>query len=224
MRLAGSRSWQIRIDQLSQTHEIPLWVRAAERIDSAGALVPGSLDIDPVPPPSPGNVESPGDAARRSAELAEGWAVWWEAAVRWRRPDPVAARLGDYAVELDGSSGVPFDVSFLPPDFDGLRRWPALHEVATRRWLEAHEWMSGRRRAGSGGYPPVRPDNGRVVREVEAALGRKVRPFLLELSVIPVRDDEVRRVWEGRYLVPERLYEGPGWPDVLQRMVVQLGG
>jgi hypothetical protein len=30
-------------------------------------------------------------------------------------------------------------------------------------------------------------------------------------------------VWDGRYLVPERVYEGPGWLDILQRMVVRLG-
>jgi hypothetical protein len=223
MRLAGSRSWQIRVDQWSQRYEIPLWVRAAERIESAGALVPGPLDIDPVPAPSPGDAESPGDAARRAAELTEGWAAWWEAALHWEPPDPVVLRLRGLAGELDGSDVRPLDLSFMPPDFDGLRPWPALHGIATRRWLEAHEWNNGRKRAGVDAFVPTRPDNGRVVREVEAALGRKVRPFVLELMVIPVRDDEVRRVREGRYLVPERLYGGPGWSDVLQRLVVRLG-
>lgn len=223
MRLMGSQSWQIRVDQWSQNHEIPLWVRAAERIESAGPLVPGPLDIDPVPPPSPGDAQSPGDAARRTAQLTEGWAAWWEAALAWQPPDPVALRLGGLAGALDGSGRPRFEMSFVPPDFEGLRPWPFLHEVATRRWREAHEWNSRRKRAGVDAMVPTRPDNGRVVRDVEAALGRKVRPFVLELTVIPVRDDEVRRVHEGRYLVPERLYEGPGWPDVLQRIVVRLG-
>ena len=223
MRLAGSQSWQIRVDQWSQVHEIPLWVRAAERIESAGALVPGPLDLDPVPPPSSWDAESPGDAAQRAAELTEGWAAWWEGALHRPPPDPVALRLSGLAAELGGSGLPRYETLFMPPDFDGLRPWPALREVSTRRWLEAHEWHGARKRAGVAAMMRSRPDNGRVVREVEAALGRRVRPFVLELVVVPVRDDEVRRVIQGRYLVPERLYEGPGWADVLRRLVVRLG-
>src|SRR5258708_37586685 len=103
MRLAGSQSWQLRIDQWSHAHEIPLWVRAAERIESAGALVPGPLDIDPVPAPSARDVESPGDAAQRAAELSEGWAAWWDAALHRRPPDPLALRMGRLADKMDGS-------------------------------------------------------------------------------------------------------------------------
>jgi len=90
------------------------------------------------------------------------------------------------------------------------------------RWMEAHQWQRDRRRTWAD--PTLRlPDNGAVVRDVERWLGRPVRPFRLELIVLPVRDDEVRRVWDERYLVPERVYEGPGWPDILQRLVVRLG-
>jgi hypothetical protein len=92
---------------------------------------------------------------------------------------------------------------------------------AGARWLEAHEWHSARKRSGVDGLLPLRPDNTRVVADVERSLGRNVRPFVLELIVLPVRDEEIRRV---RYLVPERVYDGPGWPDILQRTVVRLGG
>jgi hypothetical protein len=203
MRLpGGGESWQIRIEQRTQTFELALWVRAVERIAAAGALVPGPLDIDPLPPPSPTQVEGH-RAQQRADELAEGWAAWWDIEVRQpNHPRP--------------------DFSYRPPDFDGLRRWPYLREVVTLRWTEALRWQGGRRRAAVG--PGLRsPDDGRVVREVERWLGRPVRPFRLELIILPVLDDEVRRVWDERYLVPERVYEGPGWPDILQRIVVRLG-
>jgi hypothetical protein len=217
MRLLGGSSWQIRVDRWGQAHDLPLWVRAAERIGAAGALVPGPVEIDPVPVPS--------GAARDaglSAELAEGWTAWWHAAVREPARDPAAA--GFPAAELDGALLARPAMSLRPPDFDGLRPWPALREIAVRRWPQAHQWHSARKRAGVRVMAMAQPDNGRVVREVERSLGHRVRPFLLELIVLPVRDDEVRRVWEGRFLVPERVYDGPGWVDILQRMVVRLGG
>jgi hypothetical protein len=62
-----------------------------------------------------------------------------------------------------------------------------------------------------------------LVQEVERSLGRPVKPFVLELILLPVRDDEVRRVHETRYLVPEQVYDGPGWPDVLRPLVISLG-
>src|SRR5215475_9691410 len=89
MRLrGGGESWRMRISQGRQDLELPLWVRAVEGIEAAGALVPGPLDIDPVPPPSPTDVE--GHRARQRAdELAEGWAAWWDAEVR-RAPEPLS--------------------------------------------------------------------------------------------------------------------------------------
>jgi hypothetical protein len=201
MQLRGGQSWQIRTSQGRQDLNLPLWVRAVERIEAAGALVPGPLDIDPLPPPTPGDVKGH-RAQQRADEMAEGWAAWWETLVRQpsERPEP----------------------SFHPPDFDGLRRWPYLHEAVSRRWVEALRWQGDRKRAAVD-RTLRSPDNGRVPNEVERWLGRPVRPFRLELIILPVLDDEVRRVWDGRYLVPERVYEGPGWLDILQRMVVRLG-
>lgn len=213
----GGESWQIRISQGRQDLELPLWVRAVERIEAAGALVPGPLDIDPVPPPSPTEVE--GHRARQRAdEMAEGWAAWWDVEVHQAQEPPLVAQL---VGELDGRGYRRPDFSYRPPDFDGLRRWPYLREVVERRWMEALQWKGGRERPFDRAFRS--PDNGAVVRDVERWLGRPVRPFRLELIVLPVRDDEVRRVWDERYLVPERVYEGPGWPDILQRLVVRLG-
>lgn len=221
MRLRGTSAWQINVNQWDLTYNLPLWVRAAERVDAAGALVPGPLDIDAVPRPTPSGLD--GHRARQRAdELAEGWMVWWETAIHQPPPDPALAMVP--VAEMDGVLLRAPDLSFMAPDFDGLRRWPFLREVARARWLEGHQWSGERKRAGVRRRLPLRPDNGRVVADVERALGRPVRPFLLELIVLPVRDEQVRRVTDARYLVPERVYEGPGWPDLLQRMVVRLDG
>jgi len=212
----------MRISQGRQDLELPLWVRAVERIEAAGALVPGPVDIDPVPPPSPTDLE--GHRARQRAdEMAEGWAAWWDAVVR-QAPEPLGGppSVRRLVQELAGRGNPLPDLTYHPPDFDGLRRWPYLREVVLGRWMEAYQWQRDRRRTWAD--PTLRlPDNGAVVRDVERWLGRPVRPFRLELIVLPVRDDEVRRVWDERYLVPERVYEGPGWPDILQRLVVRLG-
>jgi hypothetical protein len=218
MRRRGTSSWQIRVERCGQAFDLPLWVRAAERIETAGALVPGPLEIDPVPAPS--------TSSAVGAQLAEGWTVWWEAIVRRPAPDPVVASftVADVVTELNPSAFRAPDEKYSPPDFPGLRQWPVLRETMERRWLEGHEWHGAHKRYGLDGRLPLRPDNNRVVADVERTLGRNLRPFLLELIVLPVRDEEIRRVWDGRYLVPERLYDGPGWQDVLQRIVVRLGG
>lgn len=221
MRVAGGESWRIQTSQGRDDLDLALWVRAAERIEVAGPLVPGPLDIDPLPPPSPSEVEGH-NAGQRADELAEGWAAWWEAEML----QPAEAPAGPPSVrrlvrELRGSGYRQPDLSFHPPDFDGLRRWPYLHEVVSRRWLEAQRWHRDRQPAAVDRMLRS-PHAGRVPIEVERWLGRPVPPFRLELIILPVLDDEVRRVWDGRYLVPERVYHGPGWLDILQRMVMRL--
>ncbi len=64
MRLGTGPSWQISVDRGNQAYDWALWICAAERIDApAGGLVPGPLDIDPLPEPSVGS----------GADLVEGW-------------------------------------------------------------------------------------------------------------------------------------------------------
>src|SRR2546423_13812161 len=86
MRLGDGPSWQISTDRWNQAFDWALWMRAAERIDApVGGMVPGPLDIDPLPEPStspdPGLGPSPG------VDLVDGWLGWWHGLAtmpRWR--------------------------------------------------------------------------------------------------------------------------------------------
>jgi hypothetical protein len=54
MGVAGTRPWQFSEDRWPETYEVPLWFRAAERIDvPAAGVVPGPADIDALPARSP---------------------------------------------------------------------------------------------------------------------------------------------------------------------------
>lgn len=70
----------------------------------------------------------------------------------------------------------------------------------------------------AGPHRDLRPTT--VVAELETELGRKTRPFSVELLLLPVSDEEVRPIGSGRYLVPERLYAGPRWPEVLRALLI----
>jgi len=204
MRVLGSRSWQIRLGRWSHSHDVALWFRAAERIDApAGGVVPGSLDVSPLPVRS----------APPDADLAVGWHAWWHAIVTMPPP----------TVPGPGMEFVPPEVGFGPPDFEGLAPWPALREIVTRRWEEAYEWHSARKGAAlaAGLHIPRHSRENEVVSRVERELRRRVRPFLLDLVALPVLDDEVRPVPGGRYLVPERVYDGLAWPDELRTLVLR---
>jgi hypothetical protein len=97
---------------------------------------------------------------------------------------------------------------FSPPDFPGLADWPALQRVVTSRWGQAHDWHTARMKAAF--EADLRGDAriGRVVAELQRELGRKARPFSQEFVLQPVRDEQVRPIGVGRYLVPERVYDG----------------
>jgi hypothetical protein len=207
MRLGDGPSWQISTDRWNQAYDWALWMRAAERIDTpAGGLVPGPLDIDPLPEPST-------DPAHVLAhDLAAGWLGWWHGLTgmpRWR-PEQM--------------SGPPPQLAFLPPDFPGLARWPGLQRVVTDRWQEGHEWHTRRKFAGASRFHHdlPKPRESLLVLDIERELGRRVPPFELEFILLPVLDEEIREVTPTRYLVPESVYDGPGWTEWLRPVVTRL--
>jgi hypothetical protein len=208
MEVAGTRSWRMSEDRWPEVISIALWLRAAERIavpaDGPDGVVPGETDIDPVPPPTA--------AASEAAELAAGWLAWWRALV-------LAPPLRE-PVDPDRA---PSELAFAgPPDFAALAQWPALRLAGVARWREAAEWNASRVRAGmnAGLMRDLRANQ--VVRDLERELGRPVRPFELDIVIVPVRDDQIRSLGPARYLVPERVRDGPGWPRLLRELLLPI--
>ena len=202
MRLTGPPSWRISEDRWPEAFDMALWFRAAERIDvPPGGVVPGAPDVEPLPDPS----TDPPDAA----ELAAGWLAWWHALIGLPPPSPPS-----------DPARPPALLAFDPPDFPALAAWPALRRAVTRRWRQAYDWHNARMKAGleAGLHRDAR--TGQVVAELERELGRKARPFSLDFVLLPVRDEQVRLAGTGRYLVPERVYDSPRWPEVLRGLLI----
>ena len=202
MRLAGSPSWRISEDRWPEPFDLALWFRAAERIDvPSGGVVPGPADVEPLPDRSTGPSEA--------AELAAGWLAWWHALIE----------LPPLAPPFDPAHP-PGVLAFSPPDFAGLAGWPVLQRAVSGRWREAHDWHSARMKAGLEASAHLDRRAGRVVAELERELGRKARPFALDFVLLPVRDDQVRPAGPDRYLVPERVHDGPRWPGLLHELLI----
>lgn len=184
----------------------------------AAELVPGPLDEDELPPPSAGD-QDPG--------LPAAWLTWWAAIARdddtvGARPDlDVLARDERLGPGVDGGLCVVVDRRFAE-----FRRWHgARKERGVRQWHEmleqagAHRWRAARRDDGSFRPDPLRETH--LVADLERRLGQKAPPFVLDLVLLPVRDDVVREVRPDRYLVPERVYDGADWPRLLEPLVLQ---
>jgi hypothetical protein len=204
------------IDEWSEPHDEAIWFRAAEHLDvPVGGIVPGPLDIEPLPAGPAG----PHD------DLAAGWLGWWQALSQLPRWPPAEAI--DLVGELGPMAGPPPPAGqFRPPDFPGLAGWPALQRRVGQRWPEANRWHNERKIAGVAARRHRRPlaREGRLVAEVERELGRRVPPFDVEFIVVPVRDTQIRQLTETRYLVPEAVYAGAQWTARLRTLVVTLAG
>ena len=211
VKFAGTQSWQISVNEWDGRLECALWFRAAERIEvSAGGVVTGPPDVDPLPAPS----------VASGAALAEGWLFWWRALLAQPEPSPPFTR--DDLAELG---------RFGPPDFGGLEAYPELRRVVAARWQEADAWHSGRKRAGIDAFRsaaasrvagPERGVEGAVVRSVEAEVGHKAAPFRLRIIVVPVLDEEIRSVGGATFLVPERVRATDAYSQWLRAVVRAL--
>jgi hypothetical protein len=194
----------MRIDRWSEPFDMALWFRAAERIDvPAGGVVPAALDIDPLPEPS--------QATDRAADLTRAWLAWWHALTGAGSPS------GSF-----DPAHPPVAFSYSPPDYRGFRDWPTLGRIVAARWAEGHRWANNRKRDGIRAGLVHGPRTNTVVSDLERALGRTARPFSLDLIVLPVLEDEIRHVADDRYLVPERVYDSPDWPDLLRTLITPI--
>jgi hypothetical protein len=115
--------------------------------------------------------------------------------------------------------------AFDTPDPLGLAQLPVLRGLVARRWNEFQHWRTAYHRA-YGTFTSRRPVGDlretNTVRDVEVTLGRKAAPFHLRFTLLPVRDDRIRLVAPGQYLVPERVYLGAGWSAWLRTVVTEV--
>jgi hypothetical protein len=206
VRFAGAPSWQIRVDPWPTELDLALWIRAVERIPvPADGLVPGRLDLDPLPAASEPGLDP--------AQGVDGWTHWWAQLLDVAPPD---ARIVPLASQADSRVSA--------AQFTWLLPWPDLHRVVSQRSREAARWDNERKRTGLRDLHPLLRggDDGRVVRQLEEEMHRAAPPFECELLVLPVCDDEIREFATGRYLIPERVYYGAQWPTVLTGLLRPL--
>jgi hypothetical protein len=203
VRFANVGSWRMSIRADEGLTVFALWLRDVEAIEvPPSPLVPGPLDVADLPSPL-GTVHD--------LRLGEEWLAWWVSLVE-RGPRP----------PVPTGDGV--EPAHDTPDPLGLARLPALRGYVTRRWTEFQGWRVALHRA-HGTFASRRPGDLRehhVVREVETALGRRAAPFRLTFTLLPVRDDRIRKIDSGHYLVPERVYLSSAWPAWLRAVVAEV--
>lgn len=205
MRFANIDSWRISIRADESILVFALWLRDIDVIEvPRSPLVPESLDLGDLPPPL-GDVHDP--------RLGEEWLTWWISLVDGRTRSPLLPP-DEVAEPAHGT-----------PDPLGLARLPVLRDQVVRRWSEFLHWRIAYHRA-HGTFAGRRPvgdlRDHDAVRDVESALGRKAAPFSLTFTLLPVRDDRIRLVDTGHYLIPERVYLGVGWPAWLRAVVAEV--
>lgn len=177
MRHAGERSWQMRVESSPDGLLFGLFVR-----DAAGMQPPTVIDLprlDPV-------VELRAVLAPLAVTAAsEQWAGWWEREMA-RQEGP--------------------DRGFFPPDarFGDGEELDALVEACRE---DAARWVSDVRRQVPDAQPRAgaRGVEGQVVDQVEAGLGRRVGPFDLLITELPLAGALGWRVSTHHVLVTRAL-------------------
>jgi len=205
MRFGGKhRSWQIGVGDAETFLLGALWLRDVEHLAvPLDETVPGPVDADRLSPPSTDPADRP--------DLRREWLEWWHSIIDHAERPPL--------LPPDPSLEPAFDT----PDPLGLARLPRLGAVAARRWTDYLEWRNEHYRDWRTRRTEPNPETGNVVRAVETELGRKLRPFELRFSLVPVRDDRILRVEPNRYLVPERVYGSARWPAWLRTLIFEVG-
>jgi hypothetical protein len=107
--------------------------------------------------------------------------------------------------------------------------------IREERWNEEYDvplWFRAAERIGvpAGGVVPgpaeidPLPDRSAALADASELaagwFGRRVKPFELDFVLLPVRDDQIRPLRPGRYLVPQRLRDGPRWPRILRELLL----
>ncbi len=134
--------------------------------DAAGLRPPVSPAVPDLPPLDPPVRRAPGLPG--SEEAGRQWARWWAGAF---------------------PGGPEALTSLLPPTFPGLRGTPELRGVAELGIDEAVAWAERARRLERRVHAdvPVALFETTLLARVERELGRRLRPFALDVVVLPVR-------------------------------------
>ncbi|MER6386632.1 hypothetical protein [Streptomyces sp. NPDC001127] len=178
MRYAGSSSWQVR-SGTSQQLVIGLFVR-----DAAGLRPRVDIEVPPLVPA----VEARASLAPLAVpEASAQWARWWDRELT-RHEEP---HRGFLAPESRFGGGEELG-ALMRECFDDAVRWSS---ARGREYAEA--MMRGDRRGHEGD----------LVRAVETELGRKARPFELQVMELPVAGAVGWRVSEKHVVVSRALRE-----------------
>ena len=201
MQLAGTTSWRMGTDE-PQSLLMALYVR-----DASGLHPQVNPEIPPLEPAPPfGEMPSAADSIA-SAQWADWWQQLLEGGGFWpedKSPSDLPRLIHDPEIQRLYY----WPSRHQPPDFVGLsgtRELQALvrrHHEAGRIWSEArkHEFVAltaARQRVWL---------ETEVVRTVERGLGRKARPFALDIRVLPVEAVHAWRLSSGRALVTRALF------------------
>jgi hypothetical protein len=186
--------------------------------DAAGLEVVADPPVPPLEPAVARSNEAPPVAA------AVQWPAWWR--------DLVAGEAAmQHGIEAAGGGREAVRVmaarhmAFGPPDFAGLSGSPDLRELVASHFHDAEAWSGpskrefcDRSRARDRALLETH-----LVHEVARGLGRKARPFRLQVSVLPVAGAQHWRVAEDHVLATRDLYfDAPAWRRALEPIVSEL--
>ncbi|HXN02117.1 MAG TPA: hypothetical protein VN973_09560, partial [Candidatus Dormibacteraeota bacterium] len=218
MQLAGTTSWRMATDE-PQSLLMALYVR-----DASGLRPQVDPDIPSLEPGVPFR-EKPSPVDRVASAQ---WADWWQHVLEgggfW--PDHLSPTdLPRITHDPQIQKLFYWPSRQLPPDFAGLSGAPELqalvrrHHEAARVWSEArkHEFVAltvMRQRVSL---------ESEIVQTVERGLGRKARPFELDVRVLPVAAVQAWRLSPGRALVTRALFrDRAAYRDWLRPIIEEL--
>jgi hypothetical protein len=201
MQLAGTTSWKMGTDE-PQSLLMALYVR-----DAAGLRPRIDPDLPPLEPAVPFDHEQ----AHLAAIASDQWADWWRQLLEgggfWpdHKSPPDMSRVRDDP-ELQRIFYWPS--RYLPPDFVGLSGAPELQSLVRRHYEAARVWSEARKHE----FVALTVARQRVslewevVQAIERGVGRKARPFELDMRVLPFEAVQAWRLSPKRALVSRALF------------------
>jgi len=139
------------------------------------------------------------DAVTDGSIAADQWGAWWDTAV---------------------SVGPAALLDLQPPNFEGFGNAPELQSLLRRHFDSALRWANERARVRDDEHgPPI----GRIVRVVEASIGRAAQPFMLRLTRLSVEGKQAWRVADDHVLITDELVsDADSFADTLRPIIESI--